>query len=108
MDDSFCPVYASIELLQEKWTLHIIRQLLAGPSGFNELARGVGVNAVTLSARLSRLEALGVVRREVESVMPPKTRYELTEAGLELQGVIDAVGQWGRAYLQSRDIASDC
>ncbi len=105
MDDSFCPIYASIELLQEKWTLHIIRHLLAGPSGFNELARSVGVNAVTLSARLSRLEELGVVRREVESVMPPKTRYELTEAGLELQGVVDAISQWGRSYLHKQETA---
>src|SRR5215210_2225990 len=51
-DHEFCPVYASIELLQEKWNLHIIRALLEGPMGFNDLGRAVGANPTTLAQRL--------------------------------------------------------
>lgn len=98
-DHSFCPVFASIEILQEKWMLHIVRRLLDGASGFNELSRAVGVNAVTLSARLDRLERLGVVTRTVESDLPPRTRYELTQAGRDLQQVIDAIALWGTTHL---------
>ncbi|MDQ3398129.1 MAG: helix-turn-helix transcriptional regulator [Deinococcota bacterium] len=96
-EHSFCPVYESINLLQEKWVLHIIRTLLAGPHGFNELSRAVGgVNTATLAQRLERLEGLGIVKKTVESTMPPRSRYELTPAGLELQEVVDAIDRWAR------------
>ena len=96
---AFCPVYYSIELLQEKWTLHIIRALLGGPLGFNELGRTVGANPSTLAQRLERLEAVGIVERTVHSVMPPRTSYALSCAGKELQGVIDALSGWATAHL---------
>ena len=100
-DHAFCPVHDSIELLQEKWVLHIVRALLDGPRGFNDLARAVGgVNTTTLSARLERLEREGVVSKTVESTMPPRTRYELTAGGVALQGVIDAIADWARAHLK--------
>lgn len=99
-DHEYCPVYASIELLQEKWVLHVVRSLLERPHGFNELARAVGgANATTLSLRLERLERLGVVVKTVESTMPPRTRYELTPAGRELEAVISAIDRWGRAHM---------
>lgn len=101
-DDAFCPVYASIEILQEKWSLHIIRRLLEGRSaGFNELRRAVGCNPATLTERLAHLEELGIVTRTVHSVMPPKTSYALTPAGRALDGVIDAIAGWGRAHLDA-------
>ena len=95
----FCPVYASIDLLQEKWTLHIIRSLLAGPMGFNDLGRAVGANPTTLAQRLERLENLGVVERTVHSVMPPRTSYALSCSGRALQNVIDAIERWGLDHL---------
>ncbi len=100
-DAVFCPVYDSIQLLQEKWVLHIVRALLAGPHGFNELARAVGgVNTTTLSNRLEHLERLGVVIKTVESTMPPRSRYELSASGTALQKVIEAIDGWGRAHMQ--------
>jgi DNA-binding HxlR family transcriptional regulator len=97
----YCPVYASIELLQEKWVLHIVRSLLEGPHGFNELARAVGgANTTTLSHRLDRLVGLGIVDKTVESTMPPRTRYELSSAGRELETVIAAIDRWGRSHMQ--------
>jgi len=95
-------VHQSIELLQEKWVLHIIRALLAGPSGFNALSRAVGgVNTTTLTQRLDHLERLGIVTKTIESTMPPKTRYELSTAGCELQGVIDSIDAWARKNMKS-------
>lgn len=96
----YCPVYDAISVLQEKWTLHIVRALLQGPQGFNELGRAVGgCNPATLKARLDHLEELGLVQRTVHSYMPPRTSYELAEAGEALQRVIDAIDEWARTHL---------
>ena len=74
----YCPVHEAIQVLQEKWTMHIVRALLDGPLGFNELGRAVGgCNPATLKVRLDRLEDLGLLRRTVHSQMPPRTSYEL-------------------------------
>ena len=95
MEESFCPIHNAMDLLQQKWNLHIIRALLSSPHGFNELARAVGgVNAATLSSRLEDLERRGLIFRTVESVMPPRTRYELTTAGRELHGVVESISEW--------------
>lgn len=99
-DGTFCPIYASIDLLQEKWTLHIIRALLEGPLGFNEMGRKVGANPSTLAQRLERLEEMGIVVRTVQSVMPPRTSYALSPAGMELQTVIDTLAGWAVAHLK--------
>jgi DNA-binding HxlR family transcriptional regulator len=100
---AFCAVGASIEILQAKWTLHIIRRLLdGGELGFNELRRAVGCNPATLTERLEHLEELGLLKRTVHSMMPPRTSYALTQAGVALHDVVDAIGDWGRKYLEAR------
>ena len=99
-EHSFCPVFNALNVLQEKWTLHIIRGLLSGPTGFNELRRVAGgVNAATLSQRLENLEGLGILTKTVQSTMPPRTSYQLTEAGIALQSVVDAIDCWARDSL---------
>lgn len=96
----YCPVRAAIQVLQEKWTLHIVRALLEGPMGFNELGRAVGgCNPATLKLRLDHLEELGLVVRTVHSLMPPRTSYELARAGVDLQHVIMAIDGWAREHL---------
>ena len=78
-----CPVHEAIQVLQEKWTMHIVRALLDGPMGFNELGRTVGgCNPATLKLRLDHLEELGLVTRTVHSYMPPRTSYELATSGV--------------------------
>ncbi len=95
-----CAVHEAIEVLQEKWTMHIVRALLDGARGFNELGRTVGgCNPATLKVRLDRLEQLGVLHRTVHSTMPPRTSYELAPAGVDLQRVIDSIDGWARAHL---------
>ena len=98
----YCPVHEAIQVLQEKWTMHIVRALLGGPLGFNELGRSVGgCNPATLKARLDHLEKLGILERTVHSQMPPRTSYELTPAGVDLQRVILEIDGWGRKHLDA-------
>lgn len=107
-EHSFCPVFNAINVLQEKWTLHIIRGLLSGPTGFNELRRVAGgVNAATLSQRLENLEGLGILTKTVQSTMPPRTSYQLTEAGIALQSVVNAIDCWARNNLPAPEHKPD-
>jgi len=99
-DTVTCPAYNAINLLQEKWVLHIVRSLLEGPRGFNELSRAIGgCNTATLAQRLDRLETLRIIKKTVCSVMPPKTSYELTPVGVELESVVQAIDRWARKHL---------
>ncbi|RYG62693.1 transcriptional regulator [bacterium] len=73
-----CPANARLQrafmLLQEKWVLFLVHHLLTkGPSGFNEVGRGGGVNTTTLSQRFALLEREGIVTRTVVSTFPPRT-----------------------------------
>jgi DNA-binding HxlR family transcriptional regulator len=100
---------ASFALLQEKWAMSIIHVLLQGPNGFNEVSRGAGeVNASTLVQRLVRLEEAGLVRKTVQSTMPPRTSYELTEAGRALKPVIAAIERWSERHGPPGDDPKGC
>lgn len=80
--------------------LHIVHSLLGGPKGFNELGREVGgCNPTTLTQRLCRLETLGLVYKTVHSVTPPRCSYDLTEAGLALESVIESIRGWALTHL---------
>ena len=106
-EHAFCPVHDGIDPLLEKWVLQIVRALLDGPHGFNELARTVGgVDTTTRSARLERLKSAGIVAKTIESTMPPTTRYEFTPSWHALQRVIDAIGAWGRDRMLPSGVAA--
>ena len=96
-------------LLQEKWTLFIVKGLMDGPLGFNELSRRArGVNTTTLSQRMDLLEKEGLVTKTVYSTIPPRVSYELTAAGRALQKVNDAIAAWSEAHLTETDEAAPC
>ena len=100
----FCPVYRAIGVLQEKWVLHIVRALLDGEKGFNELSRAVGgCNSATLTQRLEHLESLALISKRTEDSSGKLARsvYALTPAGRELQSVITAIDTWGRTHLSA-------
>ncbi|KAB2346986.1 winged helix-turn-helix transcriptional regulator [Actinomadura rudentiformis] len=93
----FCPVAKAMELLDERWTLLVIRELLSGSRHFNELRRGVPrMSPTLLSKRLNRLVLAGVVKRQDEG---DQVRYLLTEAGLELRPIVEALGAWGIRWI---------
>jgi DNA-binding HxlR family transcriptional regulator len=90
-----------IEVLQEKWVLHIIHALLDGPKGFNAIAREIGgCNPTTLTQRLGRLERLGLVSKHASDGNCRAT-YRLTEAGERLDDVIAAIHRWADAHLST-------
>lgn len=92
-----CPLAKATEILAERWTFLVIRELLSGPARFNEIRRGVPlVSPSLLSQRLKRLEREGLVRREPLS---SGHLYRLTEAGEELEAVVDQLGQWGERWV---------
>ncbi|MGQ0466257.1 MAG: winged helix-turn-helix transcriptional regulator [Sporichthyaceae bacterium] len=89
----FCPVAKAMELLDERWTLLVVRELLAGSTRFGELQRGVPrMSPALLSTRLARLTKAGVVTRTGEGA---QVRYGLTPAGRELGPIVEALGSWG-------------
>lgn len=93
------PVTRAIRLLEGKWTLRIVRVLLEGNRGFNDLARAIGgCNTATLSRRLEALVAEGLVAKSVESTMPPRTCYSLTPCGRALEDVVTALARWSERY----------
>ena len=94
----YCPVARATEILADRWTPLIVRELLAGIRHFNELDRGLpGISRALLAERLRRLERTGVVERRA-SPRARATAYHLTPAGRQLQRVIDVLGVWGARW----------
>ena len=94
----YCPVARAAEVLADRWTLLIVRELLADVRHFNELERGLPHMSRTLLAeRLRRLEQMRVLERRATSRGRP-TEYRLTVAGRELQQIIDQFGEWGARW----------
>lgn len=93
----FCPVAKAMEVLDERWTLLIVRELLLGSAHFNELRRGVPkMSPALLSKRLKSLHRAGIVERtEIDG----RTRYTLTPCGQELAGVVGALSAWGTRWI---------
>jgi DNA-binding HxlR family transcriptional regulator len=93
----FCPVSKAMELLDERWTMLVVRELVSGSEHFNELRRGLPrMSPTLLSRRLHLLVRAGVVDRQVEG---NDVRYVLTQAGHELRPVVEALGAWGTRWI---------
>jgi DNA-binding HxlR family transcriptional regulator/putative sterol carrier protein len=96
----FCTVARSAEVLCERWTPLVLRELLCGSRRFNDLHRGVPrMSSSLLAQRLRRLEEFGVVRRSAAGKV---WAYSLTPAGEELRPIITALGHWGARWIGSR------
>src|SRR5258708_6246847 len=94
----YCPIARAAEILADRWTVLIIRELLSDINQFNELERGLPhVSRTLLTERLRRLERTGILMRRVAPRGKP-TEYRLTQAGYELQKIIDVFGEWGARW----------
>jgi DNA-binding HxlR family transcriptional regulator len=94
----YCPVARAAEVLDQRWTLLVIRELLWGNDRFNAIARGVPRMApALLSTRLRELQHAGLLERRVLDGEP---RYRLTPAGLELRPIVEQLGAWGQRWMQ--------
>ncbi len=95
----YCPVARAAEILGDRWTLLIVRDLLTGTRNFNALKRGLpGISGTLLSDRLRRLQEAGVVEKRSVPQGRRTTEYHLTEAGRELRAVVYALLTWGARW----------
>lgn len=98
----FCPVAMAAEVLCTRWTVVLLRELVAGSSRFNDLRRGVPrMSPALLSRRLRDLEEAGIVRRVAARGEPGLFEYRLTRAGEGLRPVIEAIGMWGQRWIDA-------
>lgn len=99
----FCALARAVEILGERWTLLVVRELLLGPKRFTDLrARLDGISTSVLAERLSRLEEMDIVQR---TILPPPAAsavYELTPAGQALRPAVFELIRWGARFLLPR------
>lgn len=94
-----CPVATTVQLIGNKWKLLIIRDLLDGPKRFSELKKSLpAISQKVLTDNLRALEADGLVDREVYAEVPPRVVYSLSDLGMTLRPILDAMMAWGSEY----------
>jgi DNA-binding HxlR family transcriptional regulator len=98
-----CPVAAALELVGERWSLLVVRELTLGSTRFNDIVRGTGAPRDRVAARLKALEEAGVVDRTEYHHAPPRFDYHLTESGRALLPVLGTLLDWGLRYAVSPD-----
>jgi len=88
----YCPISRALDVLGERWTMMILRDMLTGTTRFNDLARGLpGLSRSLLTKRLRQLERAGIVERL-------DGQYLLTESGRELEPIVFGIGEWGARW----------
>jgi DNA-binding HxlR family transcriptional regulator len=90
-----CSVAAALELVGDRWSLLVIRELVFGNTRFSDLVRNIGAPRDRLAARLRSLVEAGIVERRQYSESPPRWDYHLTPAGWALRPVLQALRIWG-------------
>jgi DNA-binding HxlR family transcriptional regulator len=89
----YCPISRAAEVLGDRWTIHIVRDLLTGTDRFNDLIRGnPGMSRALLTRRLRQLQLAGIVEARVEG------GYALTDAGRDLEPWIFGMAEWGARW----------
>ena len=98
-----CPVAKTLELVGDRWTLLLVRDLLSGTRRFQDLEASLpGIAPSILSDRLKLMEAHRLVRRSFYSDHPPRAEYDLTDKGRELGTVVGALAAWGARHVYKR------
>lgn len=102
LDVTLCPRFQhGVEKLGRRWSGAVVRLMLDGATRFGELSEAIpGISDKMLSERLKELEAEGIVVREVKPTTPVRVEYHLTAKGESLRGVLDAIGEWARAWVE--------
>ncbi len=94
--DQTCPIARTLDIIGDRWTLLIVRDLFMGKTRFNEfLASSTGLPSKLLSDRLKKLEQHDLVQRVVYSQHPLRAEYRLTDQGRSLAPVIEEIVRWG-------------
>jgi DNA-binding HxlR family transcriptional regulator len=93
-----CPIADALDVLGDRWSLLILRELGFGVHRFNEIRANTGAPRETLTTRLRELEDAGVIVRRRYSEHPPRDEYLLTDAGKAITPVMRALRKWGERY----------
>lgn len=92
-------IAAAMQIIGNKWTALILRDLFSGPKRFCELEKSVGnINPRTLSQRLDDLEYHDIITKKSYAEVPPRIEYTLTEKGLDLEPILEQMAAWGDKY----------
>lgn len=95
-----CPVAKTLEVIGDRWTLLVVRDLLRATQRFQDLLGSLpGIAPNILSARLKLMEEHGLIRRTLYSDHPPRAEYALTDRGRELGMVVGALAAWGGRHV---------
>jgi DNA-binding HxlR family transcriptional regulator len=106
-----CAVAKSLEIVGDRWTLLLVRDLLPGARRFQDLTTSLpGIAPNILSDRLKLMEEHGLVSRRFYSEHPPRAEYELTAKGRDLGIVVGALASWGarHVYKRAKLVHADC
>jgi len=104
----YCPIALGVEIIGDRWTPLVIRELMVGAEGFNDIHRGLPrMSRTLLSGRLRVLERHGLVSREPAGPGRPG-RYTLTEAGWSITPIIWSLGQWAAQWVFDDPDDEDC
>jgi DNA-binding HxlR family transcriptional regulator len=101
-EGQLCSIARSLELVGDRWTLLIVRDLVLGLSRFDELLESLGIASNVLTDRLNRLVDEGIVERVRYSQRPERFEYRLTVKGRELGLVLLALMQWGDRHISAK------
>lgn len=99
----FCPIAKAAEVIGEKWSLVILRELAVGSDTFNTLRNYIPlITPAMLSKRLTEFEDAGIIEKLETGLAKPKYKYELTTAGRELTPILMQIGEWGNKWAVSK------
>ena len=101
-EGQICSIARALELVGDRWTLLVVRDLVLGLSRFDQLLDSLGIASNVLSDRLNRLVDQGIVERVRYSQRPERFEYRLTKKGRELGLVLLALMQWGDQYVSDK------
>jgi DNA-binding HxlR family transcriptional regulator len=96
-----CSVANALEIIGDRWAIHVLRESFLGVTRFEQFRRNIGVAKNILSHRLNTLVAGGVLERRLYSERPPRYEYRLTEKGLDLYSVLIELMRWGNKWTPS-------
>lgn len=104
--DVQCPIQFVLKIIDGKWSILILRELLLGDCRTNQLCKALpGISTKTLTARLRNLEAHGLVERRVYAEVPPRVEYSLTPKGHQIKPVLLSLYGLGQQWLDQADCA---
>jgi DNA-binding HxlR family transcriptional regulator len=94
-----CPIETTVSLINNKWKILIIRNLLSGTKRFGELKKSLdSISQKVLTQQLRDMEKDALLHRKVYAEVPPKVEYSLSDTGMSLRVILEAMREWGEAY----------